>query len=60
MLPHVEEGLLGRILGEMTVTEDSVGHTEQARMVGDRQRIEGALVTVLSPYHEVLVHTLFS
>ena len=56
--PDVEERLLGRILGQVRVAQDAVGQAEQARVVGDGQRFERTLVTLLSPYHEVLVHTL--
>ena len=51
--PDVKERLLGRILGQMWVTQDAVGHAEQARMVAGGQRFERTLITLLSPCHEV-------
>jgi hypothetical protein len=38
------------------VTEDAVGHPIQAWMVSQRECLEGTLVAVLNPNHEVLVH----
>jgi len=40
------------------IAEDAVGDAEQARMIGSGQRLESSLITLLRPYHEVLVHTL--
>jgi hypothetical protein len=56
--PDVEEGLLRRVLGQMTVAEDAVGHPVQTGVVGNRQRLERLLVALLRLDHEVLVHTL--
>ena len=58
MSPDVEEGLLGRVLGEMSVAEDAVGDPEQAGMVSRREHLECSLVTVLCLHHKVLVHGL--
>jgi hypothetical protein len=56
--PDIEEGLLGRILGEMSVAKDAVGDPEQARMVSRREHLERSLVTVLCLHHKVLIHGL--
>jgi hypothetical protein len=56
--PDIEEGLLGRVLGEMSVAKDAVGDPEQAGMVSRREHLECSLVTVLCLHHEVLVHGL--
>ena len=54
--PDVEERLLGHVLGQAPVAQDPLCHREQSRIVGGRQCLEGALVAVLNPNHEVLVH----
>ena len=54
--PDVHEGSLRRILGRLGVTEDAVGHAVQAGTIGERQGLEGTLVAVLYPDHQVLVH----
>lgn len=51
--PDVEERLLRRILGETGVTQDSLGHPEQAMVVGDHERLERRHVAPLSLHHEV-------
>ena len=59
MSPDLEEGLLGRVLGEMSVAKDAVGDPEQAGMVGRREHLERSLVAILRPCHEVSVHRLW-
>ncbi len=53
MTPYVEEGLLNGVLSEMPVTQDAVGDLEEAGLVSDRERLEGALIALLSTSHEV-------
>ena len=56
VLPHVEEGLLGRVLGKMRVSQDAVRHPVQAVMVIDHQRLECAGVPPSCVRNDVLVH----
>jgi hypothetical protein len=56
--PDVDERLLDRIIGEMSVTQDAVGHSKQPGVVGEHQGLESPLVATLRPPHEVLAHGL--
>jgi hypothetical protein len=59
MASDIKEGLLGRVLGEMSVAKDAVGDPEQAGMVSRRKHLECLLIAILRPCHEVLVHRLW-
>ena len=54
--PDVDKSSLGRILGRLGVPEDAVGHAVQAGAVRERQGLEGALLAVLCPDHQISVH----
>ena len=54
--PNVEVGLLGRVLGLRSITQDAVRHPEEPRVVGDGERIERSPIALLRPDDEVLVH----
>ena len=58
--PDVEQRLLGGVLGQMLVTKDAVGQSVQTGLVGHDQCLEGTLVAVLDPNHELLVHATAS
>ena len=54
--PDAHQRLLGRIGGEVVVTENPGGHREQAVAQRHREQPEGLPVTLLSPFHQLAVH----
>jgi hypothetical protein len=55
-LPDPQQGMLRRVLGQVSVAKDSMRHRLQPRPVDDHKRGERLLIPSLSRHHELGIH----